>query len=168
MNGRGYTINELLLVTSLSAMLALAALPEMQRLLASWEMQGVQTELHAALLLARQAAMTRNRPVVVRNITGNWNNGWQVFVDADNDSRPDPGEPLLLQYDRLPDRVRLSSNFGQYARYRPNGRSSYASGAFMAGTWLICSPQISNHSRKLVMSYGGRVRRARLQAGCPG
>ncbi len=122
MNGRGYTINELLLVVSLSAMLALAALPEIRRLLASWEMQALQTELHGALLLQRTS---------------------------------------------LPVTLRLSSNFGHYARYRPNGRSSYASGAFMAGTWRICSPQLSSHSRKLVMSYGGRVRRARVDTGCP-
>ena len=168
MNGQGFTLNELLVSLSLSAIVSTIAFPAFQQQLASFHMRTVQADLHAALLLAREAAITGGRPVVLRNNNRDWNQGWQLFVDLDNDTWPGSNEPILVSHGALAEAVQLTSNFGHYARYRRSGRSSYASGAFMAGTWLICSPQISNYSRKLVMSYGGRVRRASQHTGCPG
>ena len=96
-------------------------------------------------------------PVVVRATGNDWNSGWQIFADTNNNARLDSSEPLLYHQDALPESVYLHSNFGLYARYRANGRSGYISGAFMAGTWLACAHQ-QNSGGKLVMSYGGRVR----------
>jgi len=164
MNGRGYTINELLLVVSLSAMLALAALPEIRRLLASWEMQALQTELHGALLLARQVAITRNRPVVVRNIGGSWNNGWQVFVDSNGNGRADAGETVLHGPAQVAAGVRISANtpLARHVRYVPDGRTEQLGGAFQAGTLSLCHAGGQVPSRRLIVSATGRVR---LEAG---
>lgn len=160
MNGQGFTLNELLISLAITAILLLTALPSFQKTLAGWQMQSVQSDLHSSLLMARQAAITRGMPTVVRDIDGDWNNGWQVFVDSNNNTRLDGGDDILFTRTSLPERVHLKSNFGHYARYRRNGRTSYASGAFMAGTWLICAPQLLEYGRKLVMSYGGRLRRS--------
>lgn len=161
MNGQGFTLNELLLSTAILAALATAAFPSLQRQLTSWQISSIQNDLHHGLLLARQAAITHGKPVIVRSIDNDWNNGWQVFVDSDNDTWRGAGEPLLTSHIQLPGQISLTSNFGQYARYRSSGFTSYASGAFMAGTWRLCSHLLPEGGRKLVMSYGGRVRHGR-------
>lgn len=158
MPNKGFTLPEALLTLATLCVLASVVAPTFNHVLQRQHLRSVTHQLHASLNLARQAAITRRMPVLVRNREDNWSNGWTVFVDTNNDGQLDAGEEILLEVMELPGSIRISSNFGHYARYRANGRSAYVSGAFMAGTWLVCAESLSGSGHKLVMSAGGRVR----------
>lgn len=158
MPNKGFTLPEVLITIAVLAIVATLATPAFNHFLQRQHLRSVTHQLHGSLNLARQAAITRRMPVVVRNTDSNWNNGWTVFVDRNNDGQAGTGEEVLLVVDALPRSVGLSSNFGHYARYGVNGRSSYISGAFMAGTFLLCAQTLPGTGQRLVMSVGGRVR----------
>jgi type IV fimbrial biogenesis protein FimT len=167
MPSKGFTLLELLVAVVITATLAALAAPSLNHALSRQQLRSITHQLHTSLNLARQAAITRRQPVLVRNKGGDWSKGWTVFVDADNDGLLDVGEDILLQVEAVPGSLRISSNFGNYARYRANGRSAYVNGAFMAGAWLVCSGNSNTTGHKLVMSAGGRVRSsARIGSAC--
>ena len=158
MTNKGFTLPEALATLAVLCVLASVAAPTFNHVLQRQHLRSVTHLLHASLNLARQAAITRRLPVLVRNNDGNWNNGWTIFVDTNNNGQPGPDEEVLLDVAALPDGIQMSSNFGHYARYRANGRSAYVNGAFMGGTWLVCARDLGGTGHKLVMSTGGRVR----------
>ncbi len=158
MPNKGFTLSEALATLAILCVLASVAAPAFNHFLQRQHLRSVTHQLHASLNLARQAAITRRRPVLVLNKESNWNNGWTIFVDTDNDGQQGTAEEILLEVAMLPGSIQVSSNLGHYARYRANGRSAYVSGAFMAGTWLICARDLGGTGHKLVMSMGGRVR----------
>lgn len=158
MPSKGFTLLELLVALTIAATLAALAAPSFNHVMSRLQLRSITHQLHTSLNLARQSAISRRQPVLIRNKGGDWNNGWTVFVDSNNDGQLGPGEEILLEVTKLPSSLKMSSNFGHYARYRANGRSAYVNGAFMAGTWVLCVTQSSGTGHKLVMSAGGRVR----------
>lgn len=158
MPNKGFTLFEVLISIAALAVVATLAPPTFNHFLQRLHLRGITHQLHASLNLARQAAITRRIPVVVRSKESNWNNGWTLFVDRNNDGQSGAGEEVLLVVDEVPHSVSLSSNFGHYARYDASGRSSHISGAFMAGTFLLCARTLPGTGQRLVMSVGGRVR----------
>ena len=158
MPSKGFTLLELLAALAIAATLASLAAPSFNHVLSNQQLRSITHRLHASLNLARQTAIVRRQPVLVRNKEGDWSKGWTVFVDTDNDGLPGAGEEILLDVTDLPGKISVRSNFGPYARYRANGRSAYINGAFMAGTWILCTGRSTGTGHKLVMSAGGRVR----------
>ncbi len=164
---RAFTLIELLVSLSVLALLGGLALPSFERLLHNQRLQGSTLELRQALSLARQAAISHGRPVLVDNGDGNWNSGWQVFVDDNGNGRADPGEVRLYGPAQAAPGVRIAANapLARHVRYASNGRTQLLSGAFQAGTLSLCHASGQLPVRRLVISATGRVRLERGPAG---
>jgi len=165
----GFTLIELLVVVAVVAILQSLAAPPLAAMINSMRLTVAVNALFSSLLLARSEAIKRNtRAVVCKSAsgeacttTGGWDQGWIVFHDANNNTRRDAGEVLLLQQDALSAGVRFSGNspVANYVSYTPMGTTSYASGAFQAGTLTVCVPSATQgDARQIVISSAGRPR----------
>ena len=74
---RGFTIVELMTVITILAVLAMAAAPGMQSLIASARARAAANDLIADLVLARSEAIKRNREVEL-SPAGGWTAGWMI------------------------------------------------------------------------------------------
>lgn len=175
----GYTLIELLLTAAIASALMLLALPAMTGMLDTQRRISAVTRFVSSLHFARGEAIKRNgRAVLCKSpdresctLSGNWEQGWIVFHDANNNARRDPGESLLQQQGPLGRRLLLAGNqpVAHYVSYSATGSAKMVSGAFQAGTFTLC-PQsgTADDVRRIVLSGTGRPRTVKGEAAdCP-
>jgi type IV fimbrial biogenesis protein FimT len=114
---RGFTLVELLItLTVLVITLAIAA-PAMSGFVRSSQLNGTQTELIGALMLARSEATRRGADVAVAAATpasgSEFTNGWTVWVDANGNGAVDAGETVVRQYPARKNNVSISTVAGE-------------------------------------------------------
>jgi type IV fimbrial biogenesis protein FimT len=122
-------------------------------------------ELAGYLNYARSEAIKSNQFVnVCKSPDGNqcdfsaeWEDGWLVFVDSNQDRQRDSGEEVLKVHKALEGNIHI--HFGafyssNYVRYYPNGRSPGN------GTFTFCDARGGDKAHALVI-YRGRLRTAR-------
>lgn len=76
----GFTLIELMVVVAILAVLASAAAPSFQKILAAQLMRSVSFDMVADLTLARSEAIKRGANVTIAPETGGWNYGWKVTL----------------------------------------------------------------------------------------
>lgn len=144
----GFTLLEALVVLALLGILATMAAPAMSDLRARQQLQAQAEGLLDSLVLARSEALRRQQRVSLCakasdstcDANGHWQQGWLVFVDANNNALHDEGEVLIEAHAPLPAAVQLgvTNTVKAYFSYGAEGRSISTNGAFMAGTWRFC------------------------------
>ncbi len=158
------TLLELLLVVTISSLLALLAWPAFQATLASAKVRAESNALHHALHAARRESLKRNRFVALCKTSDGlrctptlpWSAGWMVFVDEDRDRPPqlDPGEPVIMRH-RVPEGIHVVANRNAFVvrtlRYRTTN-----------GTFAVCDDAGVTAALALVVSYTGRPRQRPL------
>jgi type IV fimbrial biogenesis protein FimT len=165
----GFTLVELLVTTAVMAVLLGLATPKMTGLMSSLQLSSASNDLLAGLLLARSEAIKRNSRVVICKSangiscvsSGNWEQGWIVFHDANNNGRRDAAEPILLREQALGASLRLTGNLNvaHYVSYTPSGATKLVSGGFQAGTLTICQHSAAaGEARQIILSTAGRPR----------
>lgn len=165
---RGVTLVELAVVGSIVAVLLTVAVPSLAAFRTQLQLKTATNKLFNSLLVARREAVMRNMRVVVCKTangtqcvqSGAWEQGWLVFIDANNNARVDATELVLQRQTEAP-RVRIVGNtaVAHYVSYTGMGVSAHVSGAFQAGTFTVCSPSDRQvELRKVVISPGGRAR----------
>ncbi|CAL62504.1 putative Tfp pilus assembly protein FimT [Herminiimonas arsenicoxydans] len=128
--------------------------------------QRLTTAANALLMsvhLARSEAIHRGRRVdlVPAGDGTKWSKGWVIFIDEDNDQRPDPNETVIYSHGALNEDVRITPSFTdskvQYIAYNGSGRTrtNANSQTSQAGNWLLES---GSQSRKVVINFLGRAR----------
>lgn len=164
---RGFTLLELLVSLTLLAILSGLAAPGLTQMRHSQQVQHASIDLATAFILARQEAITRQRPVIIDNLDDDWANGWQIFVDQDDDGGLDNSDPILLTSDSIARGVSISGNtpVSRYVRYVPTGEAQMQNGAFQAGTITLCHADGEQAIRKLVLSATGRLRTVKEAVG---
>ena len=164
---RGFTLIEALVTLSLLAILASIAAPSFTHTLHAQQVRSASIDLAMAFILARQEAITRQKPVMIDNQDGEWANGWRIFVDLNADGSHSDDEPLLKTSETIATGVRIGGNapVSRYVRYTPSGEAKLHNGAFQAGTLTLCHGDGQQRIRRLVLSATGRLRTVSEAAG---
>lgn len=175
----GLTLIELLVVVTLLGISLSLAAPAMAAILNSMKLSSQANVLLAHLHLARSEAVKRNARVVVCKSTtgaacaaeGGWEQGWIVFMDANNNASLDAGDVLIQRQSAFPPGFSLSgnTNVANYVSYSGIGATKLTSGAFQAGTFTLCRQSTSSTSaRQIFINITGRSRTASVTvSSCP-
>ncbi|TDK26253.1 prepilin-type N-terminal cleavage/methylation domain-containing protein [Luteimonas aestuarii] len=170
----GFTLIEAVVVMAVMVILLTIAVPSMASLLERQRAANAMTSLTTQMAQARMAAITYRKPTILCPSSdgqhchpgGDWSLGWMLFLDRDNNRRPDPGDDLL-RVDLQPrsQHLRLPGTRGRpYLRYLPDGRS--------AGTNLtinVCNRQGEKLGAVIVNNAGRpRTERPKVPTPCPG
>lgn len=146
---KGFTLIELMITVAIMSVMLTIGLPSFQSIIASSRLTSSVNAMVSALQLARFEALKQHKSVAVQKKGTNWQDGWDVFVDYDDDGTLDDGEKLI-SYDRLNIAVSVTGNgYSTYASYDSSGRINKV-GNFLFKTESEC--------RKVVVAATGRVR----------
>lgn len=164
MKPSGFTLLELLITLSVLSVTLLVAVPQLQESLVKSEVEAMSRLLMSSISQARHEAIKRNTFVVMRAF-GGWERGWVIFDDRNHNAQQDVGETVIFLNSEVSKlQIEGNSTLSSYIGYGATGRTRQASGAFLAGSLLICS---SNRTRKIVVNAGGRARMDELAGnGC--
>ena len=160
---------ELMVTVAIAGILLGAAIPSFTSIISSNRLTTYANELVTALNLARSEAIKRGGSVTVRKVdnysftnlraNANWEDGWDVFTDINNDGNCDTGDVLIRTYAPLQYSYTLQgNNFSNFIRYTSSGQSN------TNGSFVICDNSDGNNvpeantSRLIIVNTVGRVR----------
>jgi type IV fimbrial biogenesis protein FimT len=166
-NQHGFTIIELMVVVAIVAVLAALAAPSFTPLIERWRVRQSVDGLQSALYYARSEAIKRGGNVTIRKEASgtngcllasgvaDWDCGWFVFVDTNNNGSLNSGEEVLQRF-ATPLNVEVtrsanSANIG-FDRW---GRANAPFGFSLVPKGKSTS---DSAARGLCMSSGGRIR----------
>ncbi len=162
---RGFTLLELMITVAVLALVTTLAIPVFDQMYQTNRVRGVRDDLFRSLNYARSEAITRNQQVSVCpkrpnrldcrgnvNNTRNWNEGWLVWADGNDDGAFQTDE-LLRMVDAIDDyaKIRTSGTFNDTSLdFQPDGSADNT-------TFSVCA---KGHRVRLqvVVSRTGRVR----------
>jgi len=157
---RGFTLLELLTTLAIAAVLVTVAIPDLGHLISYNRAVARVNSLIRALNFARFSAISRDRYVTICRSSdgrqcsdsGDWQDGWLIFVNLDRDSpaQVDPGEPVLHVHGPLDGNAQIFSNRKTFT-FRPLGTRS------TNGTFLYCSEGHAD-DQALIINVVGRIR----------
>lgn len=170
----GLTLIELLVAVVLFVILVALAAPNMQSFMRSNRLTAATNDLVASLNLARSAAVKRTTAVkiCISNVaqddcdtgTGNWENGWITFIDADNDNIIDSSEKVLRVSRSLAGGTTIRSpqfGTGITITFKSDGSASDGSTS-VAGSFKICDEEANaKRARGINISQTGLISAAK-------
>jgi type IV fimbrial biogenesis protein FimT len=171
---RGFTAIELLMVVAILGVLAALAAPSFTETIKRYRVNSIREDLFSSIQWARSEAVRRRVPVTFARITGcgaslttadDWDCGWNAFVDTNNNSALDAGEPILRSF-TIPTGYRLTHNAAVASTtmiVTRFGQPGTASERF-----IIAPPEGSAGAATLVACYypGGSLRSAKGTPAC--
>lgn len=165
----GFTLLEMMVTTTVAAVLAAIAVPGFRGLLLDSARTATVNELVIALTQARGEAQKQGRVAVVCPLdataqtcapaAANWSNGWLVYVNRDNASPPvfDPADQLVKRYATASAGIKASSTVPMLL-FRPT--PSRAGN----GTVTFCDVRGPREARQVIVAPSGKIR---TSAGAP-
>lgn len=159
----GFSVIELIIILAVLGVLLAVGAPSFQTLLANTRLTTHANALFMAVNLARSEAIHRGRRVdlVPAGNGTSWTDGWIVFVDENNNQRPDDGEIVVLRHEAVHPDLRITPRFTdskvQYLAYNGSGRSrtNASNQTSQSGSWLL---EYGTQSRKVIINFLGRPR----------
>lgn len=168
MRSFGFTLIDLLTTIAIASILLSIGLPNFSAQIQNTRTKTATQNLLEAIELTRTKAVSTNKRTTIINQTS-WENGWELFIDKNNDGIRDNDEDIVQQHEKLTGvRIKTNSHINHYVSYIGTGESRNAngtesSGAFQAGTFTIC-PEGKGKGYELILSRGGRVRKHDISA----
>lgn len=130
----GFTLVEVITVIAIASILAAVGIPNLYNATRSTRISAQANEFVGTLNYARSEAVKRGQRVTVCKsangtscaTTGNWDQGWIVFVDANNNDTRESTEELLRVRDGLEGNSTLigTGNTVQYITFERNGSAT--------------------------------------------
>ena len=155
---KGFTLTELLMALVIISVTLAIGLPNFQSLIISSRLTSSANVMVSALQLARFEALKQQKNVVIANKSGQWENGWIVFIDEKmRNNQLDDGESVLASFDALHSNltVKFPTAYKNYVYYDKYGRIN--SEGFGNGTFSFCSSSVLQDFRSVVIALTGRV-----------
>lgn len=159
---RGFTLVEMLVVLTISAILLSIAVPSFINIIANNRVVSAANEMIVVLNLAKsEAVKTGQNTVLCKSYDGEtcdgnseWKNGWILFVDEDGNKTLN-GERIIRTQGKLNDSLNFKFRSGNYISFKPNGRINKLGGRF-------CFRNAHNeaNSRAVIIYQTGRFRTA--------
>lgn len=165
MRNNGFTLIDLIITLSVVSILLTVGLPSLSSQIQHMRVKSAVFALQEAINLTRTHAVSTNKRATIRK-QSEWESGWEIFIDKDNDGVRDSNEDIVLQHEKLKG-IRITANrpIQNYVSYISTGESRNASGTngggFQAGTFTIC-PTAKGKGFSLVLARGGRVRKTEI------
>lgn len=167
MNTRGFTLIELLFTITILALLMTIGIPGFSAQIQNNKLKTTTLSLLEAVELTRSKAVFANKRAIIRN-QDNWDGGWEVFVDTNNNGIRDQDEEILQAHEKI-NGVRIISNapIRNYVSFISSGESRFIGrtngGAFQAGTFKVC-PTTKGAGYTLILARSGRLRMDKISA----
>lgn len=164
---RGFTLIELMVTLGVSALLLSIGIPGFQGLIRDNRMTTQHNQFIAGLNTARSEAVKRSVNVAMckRNIAGNdcnnggnWEDGWIVFTDLNDDGVVDLNETILRVHQALTGNTSLRGGPNR-DRVTYNSQGFAAGGLNGIGTFTLCDDRGVTNAKGLIISPSGRARR---------
>ncbi|MGH1448182.1 MAG: GspH/FimT family pseudopilin [Pseudomonadaceae bacterium] len=156
---RGFTLIELTVALAVVSILIGIGIPGFGRMVDQQRMSTGLNNLALGLSVTREEAVRMNRTLTLAPVSGNWNSGWVIFIDKDNDGAPGASDTVLRE--SPPDtRLHIHANrpVSKYVRFNAHGQTELLNGGFQAGTFRFCPARAGAEGRKLVINQVGRWR----------
>ena len=157
----GFTLTELLIVVAIGGILLTFAVPSFTETIQNNRMATQINELHASLSFARSEAVKRNRTVTVcrsdnaSTCSGDWQDGWIVFLDTNFDGAFNGSDEILRVHGALNEDMTLD-----FDQTRVSYASSGIASGGMNGTFTLCDQRGDLRARGLLIGASGRPRLA--------
>lgn len=128
MHNRGFSLIELMVVMSIVAILLAIGVPSFRSLMQHQKMTATVNDFFAAINLTRSEAIQRGTRVdLVPAEASDWNKGWIVFIDENNNQKADAGEQIIFSHGPVPAGMVITSAFFdskvKYLAYNGTGRT---------------------------------------------
>jgi len=167
MKDHGLTLLELLISLSIVAILLAVALPNFSELVLKSQLEQAHFVLKESIETTRSTAVFMNKRTVLK-ASPNWEAGWILFVDDNNDGIKDPDEPILLERHKLKavkvqDNFKIRNQISFIGSGEPRKPGRIDSGGFDAGTFTLCTDR-GDRGIKLVLNRAGRLRSEKISA----
>jgi len=169
---RGFTQIELMIAIAILAIVTAVAMPAVGSFLQRNTLLGASNSLITGLNFTRSQAVTGNQRIIMcasSNIHidapvcdgGNqWQRGWLIYADANQNNQRDIGEQIL-RVDELPEHVRADSGGRQRFRFLANGTA-----LGNTGTIRLCMHGLDDRSYRIIIANTGRIRSELDSIGC--
>lgn len=169
MQHKGLSLIELMVVIAVAAILMSVGVPSFRDLIESQRLTATVNDFFAAINLARSEAIKRGRRVDLVPLSSdeNWAKGWVVFIDDDDDQRPDPDEQVIYSQGEVHGGIEIDAKFTdskkQYIAYSGTGRTrtNANSQVTQVGSMTFKSDR---QIRKISLNFLGRARVCRPDA----
>jgi len=158
---RGFTLIEMIVVLSIIGIMVIIAIPSFTRFVQSNRLTTSANDFVSCLNLARSEAITRGVTVTVCKssdqaacvTTGNWDQGWIVFADPNNDGVVASTADILRVHESLSGSATFvgDANVANRISYAATGFPAVLSSGNLALT-------IGGSTINVVMNNTGRVR----------
>ena len=156
----GFTLIELMIVLVIAAILLAIGVPSFRALIQNQRMTTTVNEFFAAINLTRAEALQRGMQVTMAPADtdgGDWTKGWVVFVDDNDNKRPDSNEKVIFTHGPVASGLGISSNIGSapfFIGFSATGSIRMAANQ-KGGT---ISFTLDNQSRLIRINFLGRAR----------
>lgn len=158
----GFTLLEVLVSVMLLTILVLVATPSLLETYRKSQFDNEFRRLISDVSLTRHTAISHNRRVIIKPLE-QWNKGWIVFIDTNDNQQLDSSDVLIKQsHPLIHSRVKSADPLQKYISYTGSGEarflSSHSRGAMMIGNLLICPTSANSPNKKIIIAKGGRIR----------
>lgn len=151
MKQQGVTLIQMLFTVGLMTMLTTLGTSTYNKMSHDLQQQTIAQSLAQALRAARSEALLRNEVIVLQALEGDWSKGWQML--------PEQEQATLLREYSLQGGIRVIGNqpVARRVRFGGLGVPLRESGAFQAGTLLVCGVPGQESLYQVRLSPSGRV-----------
>jgi prepilin-type N-terminal cleavage/methylation domain-containing protein len=94
---RGFTLIEILVVGTIISIMLVIGVPAMGEFVADQRVRTVASDITSEIALARGKAVESSRRVYFEKLGVNWNNGWRIYADVNDNAAYDAGIDLELK-----------------------------------------------------------------------